>query len=683
MLGLGVGIWDTTILQYRVFDHIWLNARNNEEITVAVNRIRAVSSAPGAYGISHLLENLQVGMRYTVTLPVYVGTSGQIWARVDTVQPLTSFTYEKVVTAQDSPTVEIEFTASDETMFVGIVSVAGAAGQYMEAGLSGATIELVDHGMDIDVFVDSVNGNDSNYGTYPDMALASIGAVTITDGLRIGVARGSYFREEINEPTINNVTIEAYGEGAMPVFDCADVMEGVWTQPDSENLPNVWMQTVNHTVDITNFLSLWKNGERMFWMSNTSSLNNPSPVTGAAGYYHVAHVASSSSDFYIYSEVDPNETDDVYEASTRDHGIRTGQFWTVRGIRTKRNGHHNGSLIIGNGTVAEDCIIEDGVRHNAFGSGSSTFRRCIAWKMDWPNRDPGTAFVGYMLDGSGNTITFEECSVLIDDAQADWAIAQNNYLLTGILIHTNGQPGEEFDKAVITQCTVRGANVGIEVRDCLEFEDTRNRVLGARFGIINWTPSWNSIDPWVAEEKERTILRGIAALSGTGNINGARVYARRGSNHGLVYMPNSLDWSLSNSIIFRDGTDSVGWCQLVCSVNNGSNGDVTNCILHTIGGSGGSTEVFGAGTVENNVYHNMAIQLYGSGAIHYPEWIQYVTGETIRDRNSVNAPPLVIDPANGDFNLDPDSPAIPIGAGLLRPDAVYTPLPDPTELATM
>src|SRR5690606_2334053 len=101
--------------------------------------------------------------------------------------------------------------------------------------------------------------------------------------------------------------------GTMPTLDAADVIEGTWTQPDAENSPNVWTQTVNHSVSSGQYLSLWRNGERMFPVSSLEDLDTPPEVTGAAGYYYVATSSGSSADFYIYSEADPNEDGAVYE----------------------------------------------------------------------------------------------------------------------------------------------------------------------------------------------------------------------------------------------------------------------------------------------------------------------------------------------------------------------------------
>lgn len=41
------------------------------------------------------------------------------------------------------------------------------------------------------------------------------------------------------------------------------------------------------------------------------------------------------------------------------------------------------------------------------------------------------------------------------------------------------------------------------------------------------------------------------------------------------------------------------------------------------------------------------------------------------------------DPANGDFSLDPASPAIALGAGLERLDVAYTPIPTDEDLGAM
>src|SRR5690606_7665711 len=99
-----------------------------------------------------------------------------------------------------------------------------------------------------DVHVDSVNGSDDNDGATPATALATLGALELVEGMRIGLARGSYWREQIDGGAVSGVTVGAYGVGKMPVLDAASPIEGTWTQPDADGLPNVWMQTVAHEV---------------------------------------------------------------------------------------------------------------------------------------------------------------------------------------------------------------------------------------------------------------------------------------------------------------------------------------------------------------------------------------------------------------------------------------------------
>lgn len=543
-----------------------------------------------------------------------------------------------------------------------------------------------------DIYVDSENGSDSNDGLTPETALATPGAIEWRDNIRVGFARGSFFREGINGVGgASDVWLDAYGTGPMPVFACDDVIEGTWTQPDPETYPNVWMQTLTHTVLAPNqYLSMWADDARMFWVEDLDALNDPPEVDQAGGYYHVATTVdataseSTTADFYIYSEADPNNDGVTYEYSSRPAGIRTGERWLVRNVRTRRNGSNDGSLILETNSEAELCLVEDGTKHNAFAAIGCAFRSCIAWKCDWPVRDGWSAFVGYVWDGRGYSVAFEGNVVVVEDHIFDWSL-DNNRLPVGILAHNNSDE-EGWDEVIIRDNAVYGAITGIEVNNAKVFTEARNYVGGCRFGVVSNADVWNSLDPYVEELEGRAVIRALSRNGrGVVSIEGARVFLRRGhQSGGAVYMPGDEPWSLTKSIIYRDGTGADGFGLLVGSGEDpASKGTVTQNIIRGSGGTGNGTLIYGADSVvENNVYYPFAMQFQGS-AEFYPDWVTYEAGETVRDRNSVLEEPLVNDPANGDWTLDGSSPAIALGAGLERPNVAYTPIPTAEELEAL
>lgn len=542
-----------------------------------------------------------------------------------------------------------------------------------------------------DIYVDSENGDDGNDGLTPETALATASAIPWADNIRVGFARGSLFRESIiGSNTVSDVWLDAYGTGRMPIFACDDVIEGTWTQPDPETYPNVWMQTLAHAVtDPNQYLSMWADDVRMYWVEDLETLNDPPTVDQAGGYYHVATTTdntgqpSVNADFYIYSTTNPNGNGVVYEYSARNHGIQTGTRWLVRNIHTRRNGHNNGSLIIEAESEGDSCLGTDGVKHNIWCGPNSIVRNCIVWKSDWFTRDAWSGFVGYVWDGRGLKVTFEDNIVVVEDHIFEWSLA-NNALPVGFLAHNNSDE-EGWDEVIFRRNAVYGAITGIEVNNAKLFTDDRNYVGGCRFGIVSAAARWDCVDPWIEELEDRTVVRALSRNGlGVVSIEGARIYLENGGQSGgAIYMPGSEFWSVTKSVIYRDGTDQTGFTILIGNEVGQAAGRVTQCVLHGINGGGNGMLVYNANSVvEDNAYWAFAMQFQGSSNF-FLDWDTYAVGETVRDQNSTMADPLVIDPANGDFSLDPSSPAVALGAGLERPNITYTTIPSIEELEAM
>src|SRR5690606_32228624 len=92
----------------------------------------------------------------------------------------------------------------------------------LDQGLTGSLSDMLydfSQSEQFDIYVDSENGDDSNDGFAKSTAVASLSAITLAEGMKIGLARGSYWREQLDTGSFNNITIMAYGEGAMPTLD--------------------------------------------------------------------------------------------------------------------------------------------------------------------------------------------------------------------------------------------------------------------------------------------------------------------------------------------------------------------------------------------------------------------------------------------------------------------------------
>lgn len=109
------------------------------------------------------------------------------------------------------------------------------------------------------VYVDSVNGADTNTGASPAQAwktLAKVNTAGVAAGTRVGLARGSVFREAFTLPgtggtTTAPIVFGAYGRGTTPVIKGSTVLSVTWTlssgaiytAPTTANPAVLWIDT--------------------------------------------------------------------------------------------------------------------------------------------------------------------------------------------------------------------------------------------------------------------------------------------------------------------------------------------------------------------------------------------------------------------------------------------------------
>jgi hypothetical protein len=262
--------------------------------------------------------------------------------------------------------------------------------------------------------VDSVNGSDANDGLTAETPLQSLAAAesATVSGSIVGLARGSYWREQFDIPA-NNVSIAAYGSGAMPIMDGADVA-GTWTQPDAITYPNVWSQSWSRTSATTTsseMLGYWEAGARPRYATNaTTDLQ-------ANGGWFTTNLTAQTSTVSIKSLTNPNVDGVVREITKRHYGINghnstlgvtlTGQS-VIGPIEIKRCvGHYN--AYSGGTGQAKRMLLRDGNIHHSVTEGS------LLEDMLGTEYSPAIApsvFVAYKGSGAGFSSTFRRLMAL-------------------------------------------------------------------------------------------------------------------------------------------------------------------------------------------------------------------------------------------------------------------------------
>ena len=219
------------------------------------------------------------------------------------------------------------------------------------------------------LYVDSVSGSDANDGLTAETPLQTLAAAqaATSAGEIIGLARGSYWREQYNIPA-DNVSISVYGTGAMPVIEGADVV-GTWTQPDAGTYPNVWSQSWTRTSATTTgseMLGLWENGSRPArYASSLADLQTN-------GGWYSSNLTAQTSTVYIKAASNPNSDGVTREITRRHYGINGHSAtllttWTgqrlIGPLEIKRCVGHYNALSAGAGYAGRMFLRDGNIHH--------------------------------------------------------------------------------------------------------------------------------------------------------------------------------------------------------------------------------------------------------------------------------------------------------------------------------
>ena len=258
-------------------------------------------------------------------------------------------------------------------------NLTGAAGTTLDPlAATLATLDLEGNAFDYDWYVDSVNGSDLNSGTQPDQALQTIAALSakpIVSGQKIGLARGSLWREQLTITT-DDLTIDAFGSGDKPILDCADIVSAGWSKTDGyTNIYQVTL-TTNYVVSQPAFCSVWEGPARLPASISLAALDT------APGTYYVETSNTTTPTVYIHAtgSGDPSSNGKVYEMATRLSGIyaKGADSGTVRNVVCKRNLANNGAIQVGRSWHIEDVLASDGSKHNLLYGDGCTLSLVVA-----------------------------------------------------------------------------------------------------------------------------------------------------------------------------------------------------------------------------------------------------------------------------------------------------------------
>jgi hypothetical protein len=258
-----------------------------------------------------------------------------------------------------------------------------------------------------DIYVDSVGGSDSNSGRsasapFQTLQKAEDTAMLLGNGVRIGLKRGSEWRDEFQMSGKSRVMVRAYGAGDMPVIDCTDVVSGTWVQHDAGTYPNVWSIAWSSEIDGggPSEHRAWENGTELLKQSTIAAINT------TPGSMYAQAITSSTLYISTTDGTNPNTNGRTYEATKRKTGINgqegVGYSWYVDGIWARRNSHLGGSIRVGYYSAVEACLIDQGHRHNMLTSGGIVEDVVLWGESAYYTVTGSVMLVGYHDDSRGN-----------------------------------------------------------------------------------------------------------------------------------------------------------------------------------------------------------------------------------------------------------------------------------------
>jgi len=522
-----------------------------------------------------------------------------------------------------------------------------------------------------DYYVDSVNGDDLNDGTGPNVAFATISKLKeqpLADGVTIGLAAGSYWREEINLWDKSNCTVIGYGVGNRPKVDGSDVADNALFSAVG-GTTNVYAITWSHETTEAR-LAVFEDGDLLEWVANEATCDS------TPGSYYVPITVSSPATVKIHPKNSTNPISDgkQYTIPVRYTCVALGDGGTIKNIHTTKQAHKDGSLKVNTNGYISNCMGSWGSVHNVWMTGGIC-EDTIAFGYTTYNREGATLFITHTDTVPGISFEYRRC---VAKSQTGGTQTVGGFYNHSGLVR--------FTSASYVDCASNNGNFNSSDTDVhiLERCKVTNEFptmsgFGSAATAVHMTDCFISVPSSSGQSRPVNI-----STTSTAMISGMRIVmtgsAYMSYNTILVY--GGVNTTLENSVVYSAYAGvSVIYGVHATSAQNGEFNvrnnifDYGNAALRPIVHLSATGEL----TSDNNVF-KLAASRMSALNVAYTTIAGYVAA-TGQDINSVIGDPLFTDPANGDFSLQPGSPAIAIGAGLTNPNIEYLPIPSDEILA--
>lgn len=515
-------------------------------------------------------------------------------------------------------------------------------------------------------YVDSISGSDTlNDGKSFNTPYKTIGKLlqqTINPGDTIYLAKGSYWREELNLGNKDYITIKTYGNGNRPVLDASDVAINAnftLTSGRTNTYQIPWTPLYGAGLAGGHLISVWEDEIRLIRRSSIDEVEaNPGSFFTAlpnSGVQQTVYIHS-------YNSSNPTSNGRQYEITKRLSGALVRDYCEVYGIHTRNNGNNDGSFAGRRNCLVVYCIHEDGTKHNAFLS-SGEFRDCVFWKCEeGANHYNCTLGVFYDDDPTGAVAIVRGCTFIGGDG-----VNPNFNLPNGcIAIYGHGQNLDVRYKTAI-------------IENCEFYNVTSVGIIGSENSFVSDIKAINCNDlgfsVFDATNYKNYVMENVVFVArGIGNycvnidsfpgviiyINGLAVYSPTGND--LIRINGTGQVNLKNCSIIGSG-GNIGVHVLGAGILN-----VHNCVFDSCGYQINTENNIVSLVADNNVYSkgNPNEILWIRNSANYRGLRNYKQQFPTIEQNSISGDSeLSVNPLTGEFLYGKMSPVHGLKAGHL------------------
>lgn len=498
----------------------------------------------------------------------------------------------------------------------------------------------------LDYYVNSnpAVGNDSNDGRTAATAwrtLSKLDAVK-ANNLRVGLARGSVWEEELAWSALLGVQIIAYGPttDALPHVQCS----GTALNANFSLTPtktNTYQITWAHTVPSTNaWMQVWENGVALTYVTSAALVEST-----PGSFFASSATTPATVSVHATGSTSPITNGRTYEISKREHSIDLGLGGTLRGIWGSRNGHADGSL---RATYLIECLATEGLKHHAWVHPGGYGVRSVAYKpLDPTNREGGTLFVSFENAGSTSPTVYEDC----------WMVGNGVTGFSGCHAHTSGGgPLHPLVRHVrprgfkLTQFLTAADTTELRIEDAFAEQCGEGGSGGTLLTINNMTLIIDAVGGGGPGSLGR-------AFTGYGRVvaRDVRVCLDMATSGALFFTAQAGDDIRSCTFY---GRTNINTKTTIASTLAGTF-TVRDCVMYNMTRPYNMTNALGMMDADMNVVYRQSGALITTVAnVSSASWALHLTNDVPDDARTANLDPLFTgDPQLGDFTLNVASPA--------------------------